>query len=297
MRHRFRLTFLAACALTLAACDSTGSRFDGIIANVNAVPVGTTAHAHGPAKSARVDAKHGGDSFVTFYRADGLKIDLQQGLISLAPTELTRCPTLSTALTHWLDQISPLASAQAHAGHDELTPEAAINIVTDHNTDLGTLRSHPGDYCGINIMLRALPDTAHDDDAEPHSARASAKHGGIDHGSGGDPGTPTVRLSPCYYPSTIGMSTEEAASVTEHHCIDVDVELPVHDIRRTFTPFPEGAVILDADNTDLAVTLGVYYEDWFNDVDFEQLAAQNPSARAQLASNIVDSIQAWTDRR
>ncbi|QHS11019.1 hypothetical protein [Sinimarinibacterium sp. NLF-5-8] len=297
MRHSFQLTLLAASALTLAACDSTGSRFDGIVATVNAVPVGTTAHDHDPASRARVEAKHGGDSFVTFYRADGLKIDLQQGLISLAPIELTRCQTLSTSLTRWLDQISPLASAQAHAGHDDPTPEGAINVVTDHDTDLGTLRPQPGDYCGINIMLRALPDTAHDDDAAPHSARASAKHGGIDHSSGGDPGTPTVRLSPCYYPSTIGMTSEEAASVTEHHCIDVEVELPVHDIQRAFTPFPEGAVTLDADNTDLAVTLGVQYEDWFNGVDFEQLSTENPNARAQLASNIVESIQVWTDRR
>lgn len=271
--HRISLTaFLLAL---LAACDSTGSRTDGIEVAIKAMPVGA-AHDHEDDAHAgkSTGAKHSNDSYVTFRRGDGVKIDLQLGLVNLIPVKLQRCDTLAGRLRRSLAPLHPLSSAYAHAGHDGEAPEGAISIVGSHETNLGTLIATPGRYCGVTVELRP---------GEP-----AAKHGGgLDTTLDGV----AINVAPCYYPTTVGLSDEDAAAVTEHACIQARAQRTT----RTITlPLP-AAVLLDAANLDLTVTVATHYEAWFENVDFATLA-DDQTQQAVLADNVVASLQAWTDR-
>jgi hypothetical protein len=253
--HRIPLVALAVAVL--AACDSTGSRTDGIEVAIKATPIGA-AHNH------KDDAQHGkttgtthsNDSYVTFRRGDGMKIDLQLGLVNLVPVELQHCDSLVAWLRRSLGPFNPLSSAYAHAGH------------------VGTLTAGPGRYCGIVLELRP--------------GAAAAKHGGgLDTTLDGV----AVNVAPCYYPTTAGLSDADAAAVTAHSCIQAKAQ---RSTRRISLPFPAPAV-LDAANTDLSVTVAVHYEEWFEDVDFDLLAS-DATQQSRLADNVVASLQTWTDR-
>jgi hypothetical protein len=269
-----RICIAAFLLSVLAACDSTGSRSDGIEVAVKAVPVGA-AHDHDDGHHAKqVSAKHSNDSYVTFRRGDGMKIDLQLGLINLVPVELQRCDSLTARLRRGLAPLSPLSGAYAHAGHDGEAPEGAISVVGGHQTSLGTLIAGPGRYCGIVVELR--PGTA------------AGKHGGgLDTTLNGV----AVNVAPCYYPTTVGLSDEEAATVTAHSCIQARAQRAT---RRLTLSFPAPAV-LDAANLDLNVTVATHYEEWFEDIEFAALA-NDEMQQAVLADNVVASLQAWTDR-
>ena len=264
----------ALLLLLLGACDSTGSRSDGIEVAIKALPIGA-AHDHDDGHHARqATAKHSSDSYVTFRRGDGMKIDLQLGLVNLVPVELQRCDSLAARLRRGLAPLSPLASAYAHAGHDGEAPEAAISVVEGQETSLGTLIAGAGRYCGLVVELR--PGTA------------AAKHGGgLDTTLDGV----AVNVAPCYYPTTVGMSDEEAAAVTAHSCIQAKAQRAT---RRLTLPFAD-AVVLDAANMDLNVTVATHYEEWFEDIDFAALK-DDAAQQARLADNVVASLQAWTDR-
>jgi hypothetical protein len=271
--HRIPLVALAVAVL--AACDSTGSRTDGIEVAIKATPIGA-AHNH------KDDAQHGkttgtthsNDSYVTFRRGDGMKIDLQLGLVNLVPVELQHCDSLVAWLRRSLGPFNPLSSAYAHAGHVGEAPEGAISIVGSHETGLGTLTAGPGRYCGIVLELRP--------------GAAAAKHGGgLDTTLDGV----AVNVAPCYYPTTAGLSDADAAAVTAHSCIQAKAQ---RSTRRISLPFPAPAV-LDAANTDLSVTVAVHYEEWFEDVDFDLLAS-DATQQSRLADNVVASLQTWTDR-
>jgi hypothetical protein len=271
----FQRIFLAAFVFAaLAACDSTGSRSDGIEVAVTAVPVGA-AHDHDDGHHAKqAPAKHSSESYVTFRRGDGMKIDLQLGLVNLVPVELQGCDSLTARLRRGLAPLSPLSVAYAHAGHDGEAPEGAISVVGGHETSLGTLIAGSGRYCGIVVELR--PGTA------------AGKHGGgLDTTLNGV----AVNVAPCYYPTTVGLSDEEAAVVTAHSCIQASAQRAT---RRLTLSFPVPAV-LDAANMDLNVTVAAYYEAWFEDIDFAAMP-EDETQQAVLADNVVASLQAWTDR-
>jgi hypothetical protein len=266
---------LAALLLSLlGGCDSTGSRSDGIEVAIKAMPIGA-AHDHDDGHHAKqATAKHSSNNFVTFRRGDGMKIDLQLGLVNLVPVGLQRCDSLATRLRRGLAPLSPLASAYAHAGHDGEAPEGAISVVGSHETGLGTLITGPGRYCGLVVELR--PGTA------------AAKHGGgLDTTLDGA----AVNVAPCYYPTTAGLSDEDAAAVTAHACIQTKAQ---REMRRLTLPFAR-AVPLDAANMDLNITVATHYEAWFEDVDFAALP-QDETQQALLADNVAASLQAWTDR-
>lgn len=268
----FKRIFLAALLLSpLAACDSTGSRTDGIEVAVKAIPVGA-AHEHGHSDE-KTTAKHSSASYVTFRRSDGMKIDLQLGLVNVLPVELQRCDSLTARLRRGLAPLIPLSSAYAHAGHDGVAPEGAIDVVEGREVSLGTLIAGPGRYCGIVVDLRP---------------GAAAKHGGeLDTSLDGV----AVNVAPCYYPTTVGLPDALADLVIHHRCIQAKAQRTA---RRATLPFA-GPVLLDADSRDLNVTVATHYEEWFENIDFDALPSDE-SQQALLADNVVNSLQAWTDR-
>ena len=127
-----RLGTLLLGAGLVAACSDTGSRSDGISVTLKAQPVGTP-HAHDDSH-----AKHSNPDYVTFRRSDGVKVDLQLGLLNLVPVELQRCEaTVAQRLQPLLDALNPVGAAQAHAGHGGEAPEGAVNVVSTEPTGLG----------------------------------------------------------------------------------------------------------------------------------------------------------------
>ncbi|MES0874862.1 hypothetical protein ABSH63_12730 [Sinimarinibacterium sp. HSW-8] len=258
----------------LGACDRTGSRADGIEVAIEALPVGT-AHEHDEGHhTEQATAKHSSDRYVTFRRGDGMKIDLQLGLVNLVPVELQPCDSLTMRLHRGLEWLSPLSSAHAHADHDSAASAGPIDVVAGHAQTLGTLAARPGRYCALVAELR--PGT-----------RAAKHGGGLDTTLDGA----AIGVAPCYYPTTVGMSDEEAAAVTAHSCIQAKAQ---DTTRRLTLPFPAG-VVLDAANTDLTVTVAIHYEAWFEDIDFATLE-HDAAQQARLADNVVAALQAWTDR-
>ena len=262
-----RLGTLLLGAGLVAACSDTGSRSDGISVTLKAQPVGTP-HAHDDSH-----AKHSNPDYVTFRRSDGVKVDLQLGLLNLVPVELQRCEaTVAQRLQPLLDALNPVGAAQAHAGHGGEAPEGAVNVVATEPTGLGTLVASAGTYCGVVVELQP---------------GAAAKHGdGLDTGLEGV----SVNVSPCYYPTTAGLSDAEAAAVTEHACIQAKAGAAA---RRVTLPFAE-PVPLGAEDMALEITIATRYEEWFENVDFDALA-NSAGQQALLVDNIVASLQAHGD--
>lgn len=269
-----RIPVVTLITVLLGACDSTGSRSNGIEATIKATPIGA-GHAHQQqTEAARAsDAKSGDSSHVSFRRGDGVKIDLQLGLVNLVPVELQGCDRLAGWLRRGLAPLNPLPGAWAHSGHAGEAPEGAISIVGTHQTRLGTLVAAPGRYCAIVVDL--LPGAA------------TSKHGGeLDTSLDGV----AVNVAPCYYPTTAGLSDEDAAAVSAHTCTQAKAQRVT---RRITLPF--AAVVLDAANPDLDVTIATHYEEWFEQIDFAALAT-DAAQQALLADNVAGSLQSWTDR-
>jgi hypothetical protein len=246
----------------LSACS--GSREDGIEAIVTAVSQSSTDH-HG-------DGKAHGD-LASFRRSDGLRIDLQLGLLNLVPVELEPCGLEVARLVSRLGEyLNPIGAADAHSEGGEVV-DGPINVVEldEAGFDLGSLTPAPGDYCGVVVELQP---------------GAAAKHGGeLDTGMGGA----WVNVAPCYYPGTVGVSDEEAETATAHSCIQAKF---IGAARRVTLPFAHPAS-LDAANRLLAVAIVVRYEEWFEDIDMALLAT-DAVQQAKLADNVAGALHALT---
>ncbi|HKY89601.1 MAG TPA: hypothetical protein VJM11_01125 [Nevskiaceae bacterium] len=257
-----RMVVLVAAATTIAACGSGSSR-DGLQAHVSVVPQGSASEAK---------AEH---TIKSFRRGDGLRIDLQLGLVNVAPIALEPC---GADVARWLDRLNPLGAAVAHGGDDEL-PASLVDVMHEDGEafELGSIGAEPGTYCGLVIALQP-------GDAE------ELKHGGeLDESMAGA----LVNVAPCYYPGTEGLSDEDAAAAHDHHCVQAKL---LGEERTVTLPLP-APVTLDADRRDVALTVVARYEAWFEDLDMELLPT-DAAQQSKLGDNVaaaMEVIAAGTD--
>lgn len=259
---------LVASLGLMAGCSSSGSSEEGIAVRMTALPLGK-AHPH-------AEAKHSAPSFHTFRRTDGMKIDLQLGLLNLVPVGLEPCAVpVAQRLLETLAPFAPLGTAYAHAGHAGEPPAGAFSVLAVDGTGLGSLSAMPGEYCGVVLELQPV-------------ATAQAKHGGeLDTSLDGH----AVSVSPCYYETTVGMSDADAEAVTAHSCLNPPAKLGTQP--RTFTVAFAEPVLLDAQNRSLDLRLIVRYEEWFDGVDLPTLASSS-AEQSRVLDNIEGSLQALT---
>lgn len=238
-----------AVLLALAACSDDGSVETGIEATLAAMPVASRVN---PASQAGLKR---------FRRNDGMVIELQLGLVNLVPVSLERCPDELAAAGRWLRQLSPLGQAVAHAGHSGEAPEGALDaLAVDASTiELGSLTASAGTYCGLRIELQ--PGTAATKSGdEPHDGELMTGLDGVG-----------LNVSPCYYPSTVGLSDAEALAVSEHACVQATtVTEPV----AVSLPF-SAPLTLDADRRSVALTVVSRYEEWFDGIDLSVLESSS----------------------
>jgi uncharacterized repeat protein (TIGR04052 family) len=273
--HLLRAALWSALALGLAACAS-GSEEEGIEASLKAQPL-SAAHTHDDAAKAANSPKHGDEeeTIASFRRSDGMRIDLQLGLVNLVPVGFQACVSRTAALGQSLLQaVNPVGVAQAHGGDEGEAPEGAVSVVGEDSTSLGTLKATPGTYCGLIVELQP-------------GGTNTAKHGGaLDTSMVGA----SVNVAPCYYETTVGVSDAEAEAATAHHCIQAKF---TGEARRVTLPFPQ-PVTLDGSHRELALTVVVRYQEWFEGVDFTTLAG-SAAQQAKLADNVAASLQVLSD--
>lgn len=266
--NRLSLPLLAAAAaLTLAACGGgggSGSSESGIEISLKATTQGTPHHDHGEGD---------GHASTVFRRADGMKIELELGLLNLVPIELQACDSLAAATL--LRALNPLGTAVAHAGHSGEPPEGFVSVLAADGgeTSLGTLSAMPGRYCGLVVELQP-------------GGGVSAKHGGeLDT----DMTDTVLNVAPCYYDGTQGLSDAQALAASAHSCMQVKVQTAA---RRVSLPFAT-PVTLDGGNKTLALSVVTRYEEWFDGVDFATLAG-NTVEQDRLLDNIAASLYVVT---
>lgn len=259
-------TFLVASALLLGACGS-GDTTDGI-----EVGVAATHHTH----DAALTAKHSTPHYKSFRRADGMRIDLQRGLLSLSPVALEPCGVDVAALARKaLDAVVPAAQAHGGATHaggivDVIAPDLSTVV------DLGALPAQPGDYCGLVVELLPAP-----------RGTQIGTHDGVLDLSG-----QSVVVAPCYYPNTVGVAelpqerSDDNAALFEHDCIDAAYAGPA--LRSTLAF--DRPVHLDGAHRQLAVTLGVVYDRWFEGVAMDRLA-DDADEQARLAQQVLGALR------
>lgn len=254
----FRNTVLAAgLAALLAACGG-GSSEPGIEVSLRALAQDAPTAAPGTA--------------TVFRRADGMKIELELGLLNLVPVELQRCQTLSAAAL--LRALDPLPRAHAHGGHSGEPPAGAVNVTADGGeSDLGSLSAEPGTYCGVVVELQ--PGTG-----------VAAKHGAaLDTDMTGS----LLNVAPCYYDGSQNLSDAQALAFTSHRCIQAKVKTAA---RRVTLPFA-APVTLDAQSRNLALTVVTRHQEWFDGIDFTTLASSS-AEQAKLLDNVLASLHAHT---
>jgi len=262
MKPYQRLSAALACSAIslLAACGGSGSREAGYEARVDAIAIGAKA-GH---MTAGTELAH---ELKAFRRADGLRIELQLGLINLAPVELVACNGASAKLDTLLAQLSPLGTAYAHSDHIGTPPAGPVNTAAGDGErfDLGAIVAEPGTYCGLTVEL--APETA-----------TVAKHGDIDADLNGY----ALNVAACYYPATVGLSDTDAAAVTDHQCVQTRAGTAY----RHFTlPFAE-PLTLSAQQRSVELTVVSRYEEWFDGIDMS-LIEGDAIQQARLMDNIV----------
>lgn len=262
------IVLAASAAFLLSACSGNGSSEPGIEVSLKAQVQGTPHHDHGGGAPATT---------AVFRRDDGMKIELELGLLNLVPIELQKCGT-SVSAARLLDALNPIGSALAHAGEDHggEPPEGAVSVIPSDGGefDLGTLAAAPGRYCGVVVEL------------QPGAAGAVPKHGDeLDV----DMTNTLVNVAPCYYNGTQDLSDAQALAASAHSCVQVKVQTAA---RRLTLPFA-APVTLDGGNKSLALSVVTRYEEWFNGVDFATLAG-NSLEQAKLLDNIAASLYVVT---
>lgn len=266
MLNQSLLAAVAASLLVLglSACSDSGSTESGIEAKLAAMPMGGRVNPGSQTGLKR------------FRRSDGMVIELQLGLANLVPVALEACGFETAVSKHWLQQLSPLGQAIAHAGHSGQAPAGALDaLAADASTiDLGSLVAGAGTYCGVTVEL------------QPGTAETPTKHG--DALVAGLDGV-ALNMSPCYYPSTVGLSDADALAATEHECVQTTaVSAPVS----VTLPFAQ-PVTLDADRRRVDVTVVARYEEWFEGIDLTVLETST-EAQQQLVDNVLSALHVVT---
>lgn len=264
---RAALVAALSCAV-LAACSGNGEREVGIEASLRATPMGSHTASHDGGGAGHADYRQ-------FRRADGMRIDLQLGLVNLVPIALEACPTASAGVGRVLAMLNPMGAAVAHAGHGGSPPAGAVNAVAEGEgvVDLGALIAGPGSYCGLRVAL------------QPGSA-AAPKHGGeLDTSLDGV----AINVAPCYYPDTVGVPDTELDSISAHSCVQAKAAAQP---RRITLPF-SAPVTLDAEHRQLDLTVVLRYEEWFDGIDMTQLA-DAAAEQARLVDNILAAMHVHT---
>lgn len=249
---------IAALSLAfLAACN--GSRDEGIHAAVTAQAVGNTASQLPEAKS--------------FRRNDGVRIDLELGLLNLAPVELLPCgSSVALQLRGVFAAFNPLSSAHAHGGAEGAAAGVIDVIEPDRTTfDLGEVAAAPGDYCGIVVELQPGQPAKHGDALDTSMTGAS------------------VNVAPCYYAGTANLSDADAAAATDHACIQAKYSGAVRTVTLRFA----NPVTLDAAHRHVDVSVAARYDEWFDNLDLNKLAT-DAAEQAKLADNVAASLYAYT---
>ncbi|SFF59755.1 hypothetical protein SAMN04488120_11142 [Fontimonas thermophila] len=266
--------FLFGSALLLSACGSGDSR-DGIHAEVSALhhthdAAMTTAH------TANYAPKHSTSNYKTFRREDGMRIDLQRGLLGISPVALEPCGIHAAALVRKIaDALLP--AAHAHGGETHDTGDFIDVLEPDLNTivDLGSLPAEPGEYCGLVVEL--LP--------APAGTQIGTDDGPLDIGG------QSIVVSPCYYPNTVGVPelpaerTADNAPLFAHECIDAAYGGPA---LRTTLAF-ETPVTLNGEHRHLEVTVGVIYDRWFEGIAMDRLASDT-AEQGRFAQQVLASL-------
>lgn len=257
-KHQIMAGALAcACAALLAACSGSGSREDGYEARVEAIAAGAKAlHADN-------DSHH----LKSFRRADGLRIELQLGLINLAPVELVACDSAGLKLQTLLAKLSPISTANAHSDHVGTPPTGPVNTAEadGERFDLGAIVAEPGTYCGLTVELTPEQDIA-------------AKHGEIDADLNGY----AINVAACYYPDTEGLSDAEAEAATAHHCVQTRAGTSFRHFTLPFTR----PLTLNGQQRSVDLTVVSRYEEWFDGIDLS-LIEGDAIEQAKLLDNIV----------
>ena len=261
----FRAAAVAAlsCA-ALAACSGNGEREAGIEASLRAMPMGAHASSHHEGGEGHADYRQ-------FRRADGMRIDLQLGLVNLVPVALEACPTVGAGVGRMLELLNPIGAAVAHAGHGGTPPAGAVNAVGEGNgmVDLGSLIAGPGRYCGVRVALQP-------------GGGATAKHGGeLDTGLDGV----GINVAPCYYPDTVGVPDDAIDGISAHSCVQARAATQPRQITLPFS----APVTLDAEHRQLDLTVVLRYEEWFDGIDMTQLA-DSAAEQARLVDNVLAAM-------
>lgn len=260
-KHR-SVTGVLLLALLASGCGGSGSG--------SSEPGIEAAFSMTNAKSSRNQAAPSVAQGQTFYTAEGKRIDLENGFISVSVVGLNRC---SSAMADMIKAVGGflVSGALAHGNVVE-APEGVIDVgQTDGSRfDLGVLPATPGNYCGVELELELLP--------LPHAA------------PGGDQGA-LVYVSPCYYPDsgTIpdvpGVPTQP--DEVNHSCYQIPVSAAAPVMRLSFAT-PLG---LDSGNRNAKVTVTVEYDTWFDGVDVPALSTGDAQARQTLVDNIASSLR------
>lgn len=259
----FRTVLACASASSLLACQG-GSQDDGLTVSFAAQAAGTP-QVQNPAAP---------DDATVFRRADGLKIDLERGLVVIAPLRLEACPSVALTAARVLAALNPIGTAHAHGG-DGATPAGSVSVLGADPVlaVLGDLGVEPGRYCGVTVQIRP---------------------GAVDPATAGQPtdmaGT-LVNVAPCYYPSTIGVGADTAAAAeADRSC----TEARITGGARTVTLDLPTPVVVDATARTAAVSIRVRHETWFENIDMARLAA-DAAQQATLLDNVAASLVAVTE--
>lgn len=258
-----RVLFGGLLGLALAACDSSsGSIHEGAEARFAVTAVGA-AHAGDE------HSKHS-SSYITFRTLDGVRIDLQLGLVNLVPVEVKACTSVASMLKGLGQRL--VSSAWAHAGsHDEAEPTDVLDALSGHEKYIGALPLEVGDYCGVVLAL------------EPVLASAS-KHAD----SGLELSGHAVNVYPCYFHNTAQLSDEEYAAGgydTAHSCVQFQAGHASSTLELDFAE----PVSISAERHHLNIELAAHFETWFDGVVMDDVPTVE-AEQAKMLANIRNSI-------
>lgn len=269
---------MAGLSLALSGCGSEGLIVEGITAQVAAV--------HYQAREqAALTAKHSEAPTKTLHRSDGMRIDLQGGLLALRAIGLQSCHGSALALGgRMLDWLIPAAHAHGAAGDGLLSILDVVEPADGETTGLGEIPVAPGDYCGIELELASLtalpPEQGDHHAADEDSGEVSARQALVGH---------AVLVRPCYYPYTAGepatpLPADSGDLLNVHECVEARHAGPA---RRFVVNFVDAVSV--AHQRALSLDMGVAYDRWFDDIAMDQLAS-DPREMDRLLDNVVAAI-------
>jgi len=239
---------LSLSVTIIVACGGSGSSSPGIT-----VPVTVTLQAQTP------DTSPAAGSIKSFTTAEGVRVDVQEGFLTVWSLELLQACDSSffTRLPARLFE-AVFPSAHAHAD-DSPTVIGTTRVLLLDQADgqlnaWGSFSPPPGDYCGLLLLLFPA-----DEDAEDL------------------PATPPLVGTTLY---VAGQYTLPGAAP-----VAFTVNLPTR-LRERGLTFP-ALLVLDAEQRAVTKTLSIAYDTWFDGIDFTQL--DSTSVRNQLLENVRQS--------